>query len=122
MNNNLFEKIAQRYMAGEKVTLLAKEAGISWQKLHGMLHRLPRKQQRQEERENTSEGKITARNPVVQDADGVWRITFDSVGQTVVDALADYAQNETNRAMISQRMEMHTVSYTHLTLPTNREV
>jgi hypothetical protein len=53
----------------------------------------------------------TGRNPVVRDLDGVDRITFDSVGEAVIDSMADYAQNEGNRQMIAERIASHTSGY-----------
>jgi hypothetical protein len=44
---------------------------------------------------------------VTRDADGVDRITFDSVGEAVIDSLADYAQNAGNKALLSDRMRSH---------------
>ena len=124
MDNNLFEKLSQRYMAGEKVTSLAKDAGIPWQRLWGMLNSLPRKTQTSQPKEtrqerqprrrgrirnrfHRTEGQDTAANPVRRDADGIDRITFDSVGEAVIDALADYAQNEGNLKMIRENLAGH---------------
>jgi hypothetical protein len=45
--------------------------------------------------------------PIQRDADGIDRITFNSVGEAVIDAMADYAQNETNKRLISERMSDH---------------
>jgi hypothetical protein len=56
-------------------------------------------------------GQTTPRNPVVRDLDGVDRITFDSVGEAVIDSMADYAQNEGNRKMIAERLASHTTGY-----------
>ena len=44
---------------------------------------------------------------VVRDLDGIHRITFDSMGESVIDAMTDYAQNEKNRLLISQRLSEH---------------
>ena len=41
-------------------------------------------------------GQKTTYNPIVRDLDGIDRITFGSVGEAVIDSLADYAQNEGN--------------------------
>jgi hypothetical protein len=56
-------------------------------------------------------GQTTPRNPVVRDLDGVDRITFDSVGEAVIDSMADYAQNEGNRKMIAERLASHMSGY-----------
>ena len=47
----------------------------------------------------------------VRDLDGIDRISFDSVGQAVVDSMADYAQNESNRKFIAERLASHTTGY-----------
>jgi len=52
-------------------------------------------------------GVKTPHNPVSRDSDGIDRITFDSVGQAVVDATTDYAQNEGNRVFLAERMAFH---------------
>ena len=54
-----------------------------------------------------AEGVKTPHNPVRRDADKVDRITFDSVGQAVLDSLTDYAQNEGNRQFIAGRLAEH---------------
>jgi hypothetical protein len=53
------------------------------------------------------EGAKTPHNPVRRGADGIDRITFDSVGQAVIDSLADYAQNDGNRQFIAGRLAEH---------------
>jgi hypothetical protein len=58
-----------------------------------------------------TQGQATPRNPVVRDLDGIDRITFDSVGEAVIDSMADYAQNEGNRMMIAERIASHTTGY-----------
>jgi hypothetical protein len=52
-------------------------------------------------------GVKTPHNPVRRDSDGIDRITFDSVGQAVIDSLADYAQNEGNQQFIAGRLAEH---------------
>jgi len=52
-------------------------------------------------------GKRTPCNPVRRDADGIHRMTFDSVGEAVLDAMTDYAQNEGNRQAIADRLIYH---------------
>jgi hypothetical protein len=44
---------------------------------------------------------------VVRGSDGIDRITFDSVGAAVIDALTDYAQNEGNRQFIAGNLAAH---------------
>lgn len=55
----------------------------------------------------TTKKKTCSGQPVVRDADGIDRITFDSVGQTVIDSLADYAQNDTTLNQIRKNMVEH---------------
>lgn len=122
MERHYLETLRKRYAAGEKVTTLAREAGIPWQRLWGLLNPTGQKQeqrqdQRQEEHQHRrrrrrnrflhSEGRATPRDPVVRDADGIDRITFDSVGQAVADAMSDYAQNEGNRTFIASALAAH---------------
>ena len=54
-----------------------------------------------------TQGQQTGHNPVVRDADGIDRITFGSVGEAVIDALTDYAQNEGNREFLAYRLDYH---------------
>ena len=131
MDNDLFAKLAARYMAGERITKLAREAGIPWQRLWGMLkgrqgqqgqpkpprmgkqerearyYRDQRQRRQRQQEQGQGEGELTPQNPVVQDADGIFRITFDSVGDALRDAMADYAQNQHNKALIGTRMVEH---------------
>ncbi|MCE5327868.1 MAG: hypothetical protein LLG01_15790 [Planctomycetaceae bacterium] len=120
MNREILNNLRQRYARGEKVTALAKEAGIPWQRLWGILksgtqqqqsHQETRQQRRPRRLKNRlhrSEGQVTSQNPVHRDSDGIDRITFDSVGEAVIDALADYAQNDGNRSFIAGRIAEHT--------------
>ncbi|MCY2924944.1 MAG: hypothetical protein NT031_05810 [Planctomycetota bacterium] len=110
MDNNLFDKLAQRYMAGEKITALAKDAGIPWQRLWGMLNGLPKGGQQQENprpRKSASSQSPANGGRVSRDADGIDRITFGSVGEAVADSLADYAQTEGNAELIRERLAAH---------------
>ena len=118
MDSQLLESIRAKYAQGVPITRLAKEAGVSWQWLWGVLKQGSNQQQtnhgsrqgrgrRIRNRSNRTEGQQTPRNPVTLDADRVHRITFGSVGEAVIDALADYAQNEGNRQLIADRFEMH---------------
>ncbi len=50
-----------------------------------------------ENRWHRTQGRQTPRNPVLRGSDGIDRIGFESIGEAVIDALADYAQNEGNR-------------------------
>jgi hypothetical protein len=52
-------------------------------------------------------GQRTTRNPVAREADGIDRITFGSVGEAVIDAMADYAQNEGNRKYVAELVADH---------------
>jgi hypothetical protein len=52
-------------------------------------------------------GDRTPSRPVTRDLDGIDRITFESVGEAVIDSMADYAQNEGNRTMIADRLASH---------------
>jgi hypothetical protein len=47
-------------------------------------------------------------NAVITDADGIARYEFGSVGEAVIDAMADYAQNDHNRELIRERISIHT--------------
>ena len=53
------------------------------------------------------QGQKTPQNPVTRDADGIDRIAFDSVGEAVIDSMADYAQNEGNRKLIAGNLAAH---------------
>jgi hypothetical protein len=50
-----------------------------------------------------------AGRPAEKCSDGVWRYEFGSVGEAVIDAQADYAQNEGNRKFIRRRLAEHGV-------------
>ncbi len=52
-------------------------------------------------------GPRTPRNPVCQDADGIARYEFGSVGEAVIDSMADYAQNDGNLEYIRERLAEH---------------
>ncbi|MBI5725041.1 MAG: hypothetical protein HZA50_13855 [Planctomycetes bacterium] len=108
MDNDLFQKLFVRYMAGEKVTSLAKEAGIPWQRLWGLLNDRKQNQPKDESQPKDEDRQQKTGNAIVRDSDGIDRITFDSIGQSVVDAMADYAQNEGNRKLIAQSLDRHT--------------
>lgn len=119
MDSSTLQALRVRYAAGEKVTMLAKQAGVNWQYLWGLLKagnsqghqqehgRTRTRSRRRRNHFSGSEGQQTPRNPVVRESDGVHRITFGSIGEAVIDSLADYAQNEGNRTMISGRMAEH---------------
>jgi len=47
-------------------------------------------------------------NTIITDADGVARWEFGSVGEAVIDALADYAQTDSSRELIRERFAIHT--------------
>lgn len=118
MDKALLDSIRQRYASGERIQALAKEAGIPWQRLWGMVKgaQQPKQDTRRTRRGfrnrfHRSEGQQTPRNAVVRDADGIDRITFDSVGQAVIDSMADYAQNEGSRTFIAQRLASHTTGH-----------
>jgi len=51
-----------------------------------------------------TEGRLTPANAVQRCADGIDRITFESVGEAVLDAMTDYAQNAGNRQYIASRL------------------
>ena len=108
----LLDGIPARYARGEKVSVLAKEIGMPWRRLWCILNadkpKAPRKTRssRRQTRE-TSTGDKTPRNEAMLDADGVHRITFESIGEAVIDSQADYAQNETNRTKIAGKMTEH---------------
>jgi hypothetical protein len=110
------ENLKGRLAAGERITRLGHEVGIPWQRLWGILKAgsaqsakggqqsqpRPRRQHHQPQTQRR-----TSTSAVVRDADGIDRITFDSVGEAVIDALADYAQNDSNRSFIKGRLESH---------------
>jgi len=124
VKSELLESLRQRYAAGERISALAKEAGIPWQRLWGMLNTGKQRRQRQGQRQHRqsrsrgrgrsyrngsgrSEGELTPQNPVQRDADGIDRITFGSVGEAVTDAMTDYAQNSGNRQFIAAMLRGH---------------
>ena len=116
MNTEQLKSIRERFAAGEKITRLAREAGVSWQWLWGVVRegRQPQSQPKQQRRHGRTRnrfhrtpGQQTPRSPVVRDLDGIDRITFDSVGEAVIDSMADYAQNEGNRQFIAGRLASH---------------
>lgn len=117
MNAEQLKSIRERFTAGEKITRLAKEAGVSWQWLWGVVKegRKPQSQPKQQRQQHVKTrnrfhrtlGQQTPHSPVVRDLDGIDRITFDSVGEAVIDSMADYAQNEGNRQFIAGRLASH---------------
>lgn len=128
------ENLKARLAAGERITRLGHEVGIPWQRLWGILkagsaqqsqqqsqprprspratrlgerqHHQPQTQRRTSTRLR-SEAAPGQASAVVRDSDGIDRITFDSVGEAVIDALTDYAQNDSNRGFIKGRLESH---------------
>jgi hypothetical protein len=58
-------------------------------------------------RNHRIQGRKTPQNPVTRCADGIDRITFDSVSEAVIDSLADYAQNAGNRDFVANRLCEH---------------
>jgi hypothetical protein len=51
-------------------------------------------------------GAMTGEKPARKCADGVWRYEFASVGEAVRDALDDFAQNDTSREWLRNRMTL----------------
>ena len=100
------ENLKIRLAAGERITRLGHEVGIPWQRLWGILKASGGDQQSRPRRQSKPQHR-TSTSPVVREADGIDRITFDSVGEAVIDALADYAQNDHNRTFIAGRLESH---------------
>ena len=110
------ENLKARLAAGERITRLGHEVGIPWQRLWGILKASGAQQQGQQQsqlrpRRQPQLHRRTSTSPVVRDSDGIDRITFDSVGEAVIDAMSDYAQNDSNRSFISGRLESHMSGY-----------
>ncbi len=109
------EDLKARLAAGERITRLGREVGVPWQRLWGILKAGSSQQQSQprprRQHQPKQQQRRTSTSPVVRDSDGIDRITFDSVGEAVVDALADYAQNDSNRSFIAGRLESHMSGY-----------
>jgi hypothetical protein len=113
------ENLKARLAAGERITRLGHEVGIPWQRLWGILkgagaqqqsgqqQSQPRPKREAQPKHRGHETRRTSTSAVVRDSDGIDRITFDSVGEAVVDALADYAQNDHNRTFIAGRLAGH---------------
>ena len=112
-DNNLFQNLADRFARGESLKSLSVEAGIPWQKLHGLfkasgvLQIKPGQQAKPPKARPQVKVPPPSTGAVTKDADGIHRISFDSVGEAVIDALADYAQNDGNLALIRQRLASH---------------
>jgi hypothetical protein len=106
------EDLKARLAAGERITRLGQEVGIPWQRLWGTLKGGSAQQQsqprpRRQHHQSQAQQRRTSTSAVVRDSDGIDRITFDSVGEAVIDALADYAQNDSNRNFIAGRLAGH---------------
>ena len=107
------ENIKARLLAGEPITRLAQEVGVRWQWIWEILEdggarRESGQQQSQPSPSRPSQRQCLSVNRLaVREADGIDRVTFDSVGETVTDALADYAQNESNRRFIADNLRSH---------------
>ena len=106
------ENLKARLAAGERITRLGQEVGIPWQRLWGILKGGSAQQQsqprpRRQHHQSQPQQPRTSTGAVVRDSDGIDRITFDSVGEAVIDALADYAQNDHNRTFIAGRLAGH---------------
>ena len=106
------ENLKARLAAGERITRLGHEAGIPWQRLWGILKGAGAQQSGQQQsqprpRRQSQPQRRTSTSAAVRDADGIDRITFDSVGEALVDSMADYAQNDHNRTFIRDRLASH---------------
>ncbi len=109
------ENLKARLAAGERITRLGHEVGIPWQRLWGILKAGSAQQSQQQSQprprrqhhHQPQTQRRTSTSAVVRDSDGIDRITFDSVGEAVIDALADYAQNDSNRGFIAGRLAGH---------------
>jgi hypothetical protein len=109
------ENLKARLAAGERITRLGQEVGIPWQRLWGILKGGSAQQSGQQQSQprprrqhhHQSQERRTSTSAVVRDSDGIDRITFDSVGEAVIDGLADYAQNDSNRTFIAGRLAGH---------------
>ena len=64
----------------------------------------PRKTKRSAPAATSAEAAMTGEKPGRRSADGVWRYEFASVGEAVRDALDDFAQNDTSREWLRDRM------------------
>jgi len=93
-------ELKQRLADGEKLKDLAKEVGVPWQKLWGVLKGAAKSSNSIP----TSEIPDTGTNAAVRCSDGVYRFEIDSVTDAVQDALSDYAQTTHNQEFIRGRM------------------
>ena len=106
------EDLKARLAAGERITRLGQEVGIPWQRLWGILKGGSAQQSGQQQsqprpRRHAQPQARTSTTAAVKDADGIHRVSFDSVGEAVVDSMADYAQNDSNRTFIAGRLAGH---------------
>ena len=105
------EDLKARLASGERITRLGQEVGIPWQRLWGILKGGSAQQSQQQSqprpRRHAQPQARTSTTAAVKDADGIHRVSFDSVGEAVVDSMADYAQNDSNRTFIAGRLAGH---------------
>ena len=95
--------LRERLAAGTRITRLAKEVGMSWQKLHAIL--TGGKQPSTPACRPKPSDPDTGTNGAVKCSDGVYRYEFSSVTDAVQDALADFAQTTHNQEFIRNRMD-----------------
>lgn len=114
MNHEQLQSLRARFANGETIKALALEAGVSWQKLWGILKGPGSQNQQQpksQPRRHYQPQPKSSKTAVVLDSDGIHRITFDSVGEAVADSMTDYAQNESNRQFVNERLAQHMSGY-----------
>jgi len=94
------EEAQVRYAMGESVKSIARSMGVTWQSLWGVVKGAEPKSQPKTER------KRSGRSTLAQDClDNVDRWEWGSVGEAVVDALADYAQTPGNQRLLQAKVE-----------------
>ena len=95
------ESLKSRLAAGEKITHLAREVNIPWQRLWSILNAGQPMAPAASAQPAVEMGDRCA----TQCQDGVWRYEFGSVGEATIDALADYGQNEDARKALKDNLD-----------------
>jgi hypothetical protein len=97
------EEAQVRFAQGESVKSIARSLGVTWQSLWGVVKGSEPKSSPKSEPQPRPRTKQTGR--AQNCLDNVDRWTWGSVGEAVVDALADYAQTPGNAELLRRKLE-----------------